>query len=147
MEESRNYELAFHLNPDLDEAKVAELKQALEKDITASGGVITFAKEPEKIRLSYAINHKTNSYFGYFQFALSEGENLEHLNAQLKLMPDVIRYLIIKTASEAEKNKNMARQFKLRERLERKAAAAPKAPPKGEDKEIDKKLEDIIGNL
>ncbi len=142
-----NYELAFHLNPDLDEAKVKETKEKIESIITSNKGVISYSKEPEKIRLSYEIKHFGNSFFSYIQFNLSETPALDELNEQLKLNPDVLRYLIIKLPSDLQKKQSMLKQIKMKERQEKRAQAKTATPKVGENKELDKKLEEIIEGL
>ncbi len=144
-----NYELAFHLNPNLEEAKIREIKEKIEGIITSNKGVISYSKEPEKIRLSYEIKHIGNSFFGYIQFNLSESQALGELNEQLKLNPDVLRYLIIKLPSDLQKKQSMLKQIKMRERQEKRAQIKTAAPgePKKDSKELDKKLEEIIEGL
>lgn len=144
-----NYELAFHLNPNLEEAKVREIKENTEKIITSNGGVISYSKEPEKIRLSYEIKHHGNTYFGYVQFNLSDAAGLEELNEQLKLNPEVLRYLIIKLPSDLQKKQSMLKQVRMRERQEKRAQTKVVTPgeSKKESKELDKKLEEIIEGL
>ena len=142
-----NYELAFHLNPNLEEAKVKEIKEKIESIITSNKGVISYSKEPEKIRLSYDIKHHGNSFFSYIQFNLSEAEALKELNEQLKLNPDVLRHLVIKLPSDLQKKQSMLKQVKMREGQEKRAQTKTTAPIVGENKELDKKLEEIIEGL
>ena|SRR3990167_9965429 len=144
-----NYELAFHLNPNLEEDRTKEIKQGIESIITSNKGVISYSKEPEKIRLSYEIKHVGNSYFSYIQFNLSEAKALEELNEQLKLSPEVMRYLIVKLPSDLQKRQSMLKQVKMKERQEKRAQAKATAPgePKKDSKELDKKLEEIIEGL
>ena len=144
-----NYELAFHLNPNLEEDRTKEIKQGIESIITSNKGVISYSKEPEKIRLSYEIKHVGNSYFSYIQFNLSEAKALEELNEQLKLNPEVMRYLIVKLPSDLQKRQSMLKQVKMKERQEKRAQAKATAPgePKKDSKELDKKLEEIIEGL
>lgn len=142
-----NYELAFHLNPNLEEVKVREIKQNIENIITSHKGVISYSKEPEKIRLSYEIKHIGSSYFGYIQFNLSEAQALEELNEQLKLNPDVMRHLIIKLPSDLQKKQSMLKQIKMKERQEKRAQTKTIIPGAGENKELDKELEEIIEQL
>lgn len=142
-----NYELAFHLNPNLEEAKVQEIKQSIESIITSNKGVISYTKEPEKIRLSYEIKHIGSSYFGYIHFNLSEAQALDELNEQLKLNADVLRYLIVKLPSDLQKKQSMLKQIKMKEGQEKRAKAKTVTPEVGESKELDKKLEEIIGGL
>ncbi len=145
-DKSHNYELAFHINPDVDDAKLAEIRQNLEKEVTDIGAVITFAKEPEKIHLSYEIKHSRFSYFGYFHFTLPNTENIATLESQLKLIPELLRHLILKLPSDAAKKKAQARQYKPREVRIEKKPVAPKATEE-ETKKMEEKLEDIIEKL
>jgi ribosomal protein S6 len=141
---SHNYELAYHANPDIEEAKVPDIRSEVETYITRNGGVITFSREPSKIRLSYPIAHHKNSYFGYINFTAENGETLDHINEQIKLNGNILRYLVIKLPSDKERNKAIARQQKARERFEKKEQS--KLPVK-ENKQLDEQLENIIENL
>lgn len=142
-----NYELAFHINPNLEEAKAREIQQGMENIITTNKGVVSYSKEPEKIRLSYKIKHQGNSFFGYIQFNLSDATGLDELNEQLKLNPEVLRHLIIKLPSDLQKKQHMLKQVKMRERQEKRTQTKVVAPTPRETKELDKKLEEIIEGL
>ncbi len=144
-----NYELAFHINPDLEEAKVKEIKEKIESIITSNKGVISYSKDPERTHLSYEIDHHGNAYFGYIHFNLTEPEALNELNEQLKLNPDVLRHLVIKLPSDLQKKQSMLKQIKMKERQEKRAQAKVSSPtePKKESKELDEKLEEIIEHL
>ena len=147
MKEQQNYELAFHLNPNLEEAKVQETKQALEKGITDRNGNVLFSREPEKIRLSYQIDHNDNAFFGYIQFTVENAEEaLKELNDELKLNNDILRYMIIKVPSAGQRREAVLKQVKAKERAERRSKEEKIATPE-ETKEMEKKLEDILGNL
>ena len=144
-----NYELAFHLNPNLEEAKVREIKQSIESIIATNKGVISYSKEPEKTHLSYEIKHFGFSLFGYIQFNLSESPALDELNEQLKLNPEVLRHLVIKLPSDLQKKQSMLKQIKMKERQEKRAQTKTSAQgeTKQESKELDQKLEEIIKGL
>ena len=144
-----NYELAFHLNPNLEEAKIREIKEKIENIITSNKGAISYSKEPEKTHLSYELKHFGNSLFGYIQFNLSESQALDELNEQLKLNSDVLRYLIIKLPSDLQKKQSMLKQIKMKERQEKRAQTKTIVPvkPQKDSKELDKKLEEIIEQL
>ena len=144
-----NYELAFHLNPNLEEVKVREIKQSIESIITSNKGVISYSKEPEKTHLSYEIKHFGSSLFGYIQFNSSESPALDELNEQLKLNPEVLRHLIIKLPSDLQKKQSMLKQIKMKERQEKRAQTktSTQGETKQESKELDQKLEEIIEGL
>ncbi len=128
-------------------AKIQEIKQSIESIIPSNKGVISYSKEPEKTRLSYEIKHFGNSLFGYIQFNLSESTAIGELNEKLKLNPEVLRHLIIKLPSDLQKKQSMLKQIKMKERQEKRAQAKASAPVIGENKELDKKLEELIGGL
>lgn len=145
---TQNYELAYHVLPTLEEAKIAEVKQNLEQFIISKGGAVSYSKEPEKTRLSYAINHNNHAFFGYIHFNLPDPEeSLKELNDTLKLNNDILRYLILKMPSDLQKSKDMLKQLKAKERAERRPKSAPKQVSEKEEKEMEKQLEDIIEKL
>lgn len=150
------YELAFHLNPDLEESQVQQLVQNLESYITSNGGVVSFKKEPEKIRLSYLVKDKKQAYFGYIHFNLetpteipgsaqepSPRENLANIDEQVRHNNDVLRYLVVKMPADSGKVK-----FRFKPQKPRVATEKPAEKPTLEQsKEIDKELEGILENL
>ena len=150
MKEQQNYELAFHLNPNLEETKVQETKQALEKSITGRNGNVLFYKEPEKIHLSYPIDKNDYAFFGYIQFTVENPEEvLKELNDELKLNNDILRSLIVKVPSAGQRREAVLKQVKARERVEKRAkeqAVTPEQTPE-QAKEMEKKLEELIGGL
>lgn len=119
----QNYELAFHINPDVEEAKIQEIKQAIEANINQLSGSITYTKDPERMRLSYPINHQRAGYFGYIQFSSPSPDSLKQISEQMNVNPDIIRHILIKIQSESEKRESILKQIKTRERAERKAKA------------------------
>ena len=146
MEKSHNYELAYHLNPNLEEARVLELKQEIQDQIISNKGTVSYSKDPERTRLSYSIQHQSSSYFGYFHFSLEDAEEaMTAINNHLKLINDIMRCLIVKMPSDAEKKQMAMRQIKTKEVLERKSKAKPATEK--EEKEIEKQLEDVIEKL
>lgn len=149
MKEQQNYELAFHLNPNLEETRVTEAKQALEKSITGRNGNVLFSKEPEKIHLSYPIDKNDYAFFGYIQFTIETAEGtLKELNDELKLNGDVLRYLVVKVPSAGQRREAVLKQVKARERVEKRVKEKEQAAATPEQtKEMEKKLEDILENL
>ena len=148
-DKSTNYELAYHITPNIEETKVSELKQEFENLITSKGGNIAFSRIPEKTRLSYEIDHLRHAYFGYIQFSMLIADGvMQEINETLRRHTEVLRYLVIKTPSDLQKGKDMLKQLKMKERAERKPKAAPKAPVTEEEKKkLDEQLEDIIEKL
>jgi len=147
MDDSKqNYELAFHINPNLEEAKVTGVKEELEKLVTDHAGVITYSKVPEKTRLSYPINHERSAFFGYIQFSLTDTSKLAEIEEQLRLNNDVMRYLMLKLQTDAERAKAMTKLAAHKERQERRAKKPDAKKPEDGEK-IEQQLEEIIGGL
>lgn len=147
MDDSKqNYELAFHISPNLEETKVREIRDALDQLLTSHGAVITFSKEPEKSRLSYPIRHERSSYFGYMQFSLIDTSKLTEIDEQLRLNNDILRYLLLKLETDAERAKAMSKMAAHKERQERRIKKVEAKKPEDTQK-MEKQLEDIIGNL
>jgi ribosomal protein S6 len=143
----RNYELGFHINPNMEEARVAAISNELKEKLVQGQATITFAREPERTRLSYEIKHIGQSYFGYIQFNMENGEGLAPVQEYIQLNNDIMRSLITRLPSDSEKAKTMEQAMKARERIEKKAKAAnPKAAPVQNEK-LEKELEDIIEKL
>ncbi|MEK7645725.1 MAG: 30S ribosomal protein S6 [Patescibacteria group bacterium] len=155
----RNYELAFHINQNLEESRIMTIANELKDELTKGGATITFTKEPERQRLSYEIKHNAGSFFGYIQFNMPAGEDdIQHLTGveeYIKLNNDILRSLILRLPSDAQKSQALERQMKARERLEKRAQATTKATPtdkpsspsSADREKLEKAVEDIIEKL
>lgn len=137
------YELAFHLNPDLEEAQVQQVAQNIENYITSAGGVISFKKEPERIRLSYPVNNKKQAYFGYIHFNLDLPEKLANIDEGVRHTNDILRYLTVKVPADSGKVKFRFKPPKPK--ILTKKPAEKKTPE--ETRELEKQLEGILENL
>ena len=150
-----NYELAFHITANLEDANVQKTQQEVEKTITSNGGVISFSKDAEKVRLAYPIKHQTQAFFGYFNFSLeSIEEAVFKIRDELRLNNNILRFLILKIEPEKKADKeNLIRKLASAEKRRLKAAKQAEKPvqksdePKLSEKEIDEKLEEIIDKL
>lgn len=152
MVESRNYEFAYHLTTQMDEARVPVIQQEVEALIAKHGGVITFAQQPERKRLSYPIQHQRQSFFAWVQFATENAELLADLDEWARHHAEVLRHVTLRLEAESDK-----RAQKQAEHLERKAAKAARegaaqkktlAETKAEDTgKLEQQIEDVIGNL
>lgn len=146
MKEQQNYELAFHLDPNLEEAKIQELKKQLEDSVTSRSGNVSFSREPEKIHLAYPIQHNGYAFFGYIQFTTETADpSLKEINDELKLNKDILRFLIVKVPSAGQRREAVLKQVKAKEKVEKRVKEQAATPE--ESKEMEKKLEDILGNL
>ena len=137
--ENQLYELAYHIEPEVEAAQVPAIKEEIEKLITNEGGVVAYSKEPEHIRLSYPIKHDRMSYFGYVQFTVADRENaIAHIDEQLRLNNHIMRHLIVKL-EERRKTPGRAPAGQPERRVRKEV--------KKDSKEIEKQLEDVISGL
>ena len=149
----QNYELAFHISPTLDEADVQKTKQDLEKYITSHGGVVSFAKDPERTRLAYPINHQLNAFFCFFDFNLESPESVQQVRDELRQNPNIVRFLILKIKEESKaKQEGIVRRLAMAEKRRTRIVKPDKQTtkplaPKADEKIIDEKLEEIIEKL
>ena len=119
----------------------------LKDELVKGGATIMFAKEPERQRLSYEIRHNAGSFFGYFQFSSENPEGLAGVEEYIKLNNDILRSLILRLPSDAQKSQALERQMKAKQRLEKRAQATAKATPAVPNEKLDKELETIIDKL
>ena len=151
--EQKTYELAYHLNPDLEEVNVRSHTQELNDLVAQSGGSVLVSREPRRAHLSYPIKNKSYAYFGLIDFA-GPPETIEKLNAQMKLQNNVLRYLLL--AKPNIKELRILGQYRGRPRVMKThepatAAEGQKKPPKEKTKEeteqLEKEIEKVIEGL
>ncbi len=150
----KTYELAFHLDPNLEEANVSQIKEDIEKTINSNGGSVSFSKEPEKTRLSYPVKDNTTAYFGYMHFSIDDSENLKQVDEHMKRSPSVLRYLLLKFEADTQKDRDIMRRMTMggerakkgRDSFQKKEVSKPAELPVQEE-ELEKKLEEIIDKL
>ncbi len=127
------YELTYLLSPDLSEEELKSLQEKINSFIEKEGGIINELTLPLKKVLAYPIKKKTFTHLGTLSFQFSP-EKLENLEKKLKSENQILRYLIL--AKELPKKVVLPPKLPL---------IKPKPKPKVELKEIEKKLEEILG--
>lgn len=155
--ESKVYELAYHLIPELEEADVRAHAQELSDLITRNNGSVLSSKEPRRSHLSYPIRHKQYGYFGVFEFT-APAEVIEKVNAQIKLQNDILRFLLLKKPSNKTlRTLGEPRMGRTKARVQESAMPKTKTltPTEREEKaekkikteEIEKEIEEVIKGL
>ena len=142
-----NYELAFHLLPELEEEETAKKSREIEESVTQLGGTILASREPKKQHLSYEINHKKYSFFGTLNFK-APTEAIAQLESQLKLNDSVLRFLVLKVKENAKYLKSL-KESSPRTKTKTYTPPKPEDKPKEEVKPevMEKQIEDVIGNI
>jgi ribosomal protein S6 len=145
------YEAGFHIVPSIAEegigAVVAKIRSLLgDAEVIAEGA-------PQKMTLSYTIERTTQgarekfnqSYFGWLKFA-TDREHIEQLQAGLRAMPEVLRFIVIETVREEAQAPRRA--VFSSDRLEGKTIEKHTEAQKGgavSEEQLDKSLDALTG--
>lgn len=146
-----NYELAYHVTPDIEEGVVKTHTQNIETEITKLGGTVVLSRDPKRIHLSYPLSHKYYAYFGVIDFD-SETEKITELDAALKLHTDLLRFMILKKPEIKGEVRTLGdhRMRKARTHVaptHTPTTEAKKETAPVEEKKIEKELEDVLGKI
>jgi len=136
----KDYELTYLISPDLSEEESRVFQEKIVSRIQAEEGILSGVRPPVIKSLAYPIKKKWSAYLISLVFQLAP-EKLENLQRKLKEEPQILRYLLSIKPSEA-------REVVAPARKPRPKAALPKIKKpeiKVELKEIEKKLEEILG--
>lgn len=148
--DAKTYELAYHLNPDLEEAGVKAQVQELNDLIAQSGGSVLISRDPRKSHLSYPIKNKHYAFFGLMDFTALP-EVIERVSAQMKLQNSVLRYLLL--AKPDIKELRILGQHRSRPRVRTHEPITPiettkqKPKTKEETEQLEKDIEKVIEGL
>lgn len=127
------YEIGYMLIGALPEEKAHEAVGKI-RSLIESGKNIVVEESPPKLRkLAYPVKKQVDGFFGWIKF-LAKQSDIRDLNAQIEKLPEILRLLIVETKRE--------------ELAERKAKTKKKViteEEKTQIKEIDQKLEEILG--
>jgi small subunit ribosomal protein S6 len=135
------YELSYLINPELSEEEVKTLSEKVSTYIQEAKGILDMAEIPVKKRLGYPIKEKRTAYFIATKFHLEDG-NLETLEKNLKAESQILRFIIVglKPMKITGKIEKTTRAEEIKNNLK-----SDTVPKKVELKEIEKKLEEILG--
>ena len=125
------YEFTYLINPDISKEDINSLQEIIKSFIKEEEGSIVRINPPLKKNLAYPIKKKKEAFLVDLTFDLNP-DKLDGLNKKIKSEKRIIRYLLFK--------KKLSKK-KLKVRATRK----PQPKAKVELKEIEKKLEEILG--
>lgn len=94
------YELMTIIKIELGEEKAKEASKKVQELIVSLGGKVLKSSFWGKRKLAYEVKHQTDGFYDVINFEIN-AEKVSTLNAKLKLLPEVLRYLV--TAVDAEK--------------------------------------------
>lgn len=130
------YEATYLIKVD-DDQKAAEKAEAFRGLVEKSQGIIASQNQPSLKTLGYPIKKETSAYWGWIKFMARPGV-LAELEEHLKSDSSILRFMIVRAGEE--KVERVPRRRKQ-------PVATPTTAPedKTDVKEIDKKLEEILG--
>jgi len=125
------YELTYLVSPELSEPEVKNTQQKLHSFIQDKGGILDSPVVPEKIDLSYPIKKNLQAFLVSLSFYLKP-EDMDDLEKKIKSESNILRFLIYT-------------KKKLKEIKTSKKRSEKKPKQKAELKDIEQKLEEILG--
>lgn len=153
-----NYELVYILSPKLSEEEVKKQNQSFIKFLEENGAKDVKENIWGKRALAYEIKGFSDGFYTQLNFEI-DPEKVRAIDKKLKLIDEVVRFLIIKqeevgemkTLREFVKEEEIKGEVKKEiGRIEEKKVAPKVAPKKVEKKpkkevDLDKKLEELLG--
>lgn len=90
----KKYELAVVLNPALDEEGVKGMLTNIQELIARFGGAVEKVDEWGKRKLAYEIQKVNEGFYAFISFE-AETSAPSELEARMRIMDNVLRYLIV----------------------------------------------------
>lgn len=130
------YEFTYLIHPKTKKESRESLEERVKSFIKDQEGKTTHIIPPSKKRLAYPIKNQEKAFLATFLFR-AEPKKLAGIEENIKKEEDILRYLILKREEEKERK----RRKKEAPETEKEKGKKPKV----ELKEIEKKLEEILG--
>jgi len=119
----RDYELAFILNPEVNEEEVRAIQDRIEQIVATYGGQIVKVNQWGRRRLAYPIERHRDGLYTFIDMILTP-ETVAELERMLKVSEIVLRHMVKRRDPKAAQKEREERE----EREARAAAAASAAP-------------------
>lgn len=144
------YEIGFHIAPIVGDEKIADEVQGIKSLLEKINASVVSEDFPRQKALAYPLSKmigggkKTfkEAYFGWIKF---EGEpaSVALFNKEVEKLPNILRYLIIKTVRE---NTLHTPKFSAKYESKGKNEGAKSSEPKGEvnEVEVDKAIDELV---
>ena len=89
----RNYELAYIVDPELEEQALSDLEEKVKGWIEAAGGKVDEINRWGKRRLAYPINKKTDGYYFFISIEMPPQAGAQ-IERDLRLSEQILRFMI-----------------------------------------------------
>lgn len=148
--EPQLYEIGLLIQPELPEGEASAVLGTIRSYIEKTGGVLESTVDPKLRKLAYPIKKLNQAYFAALQFTVSP-DKVTNIKKDVETNTSVIRHLILTWKKEVPRP---VLRRPLVEPSPDGSAPAPSlhTPPAREDepktdiREIDKKLDEILGD-
>lgn len=90
---SRDYELGFILNPEVNEEQTRAILERIEQIVTNYGGQVMRVNQWGRRRLAYPIERHRDGFYVFIDMILAP-ETVNELDRMLKVSEEVLRHLI-----------------------------------------------------
>jgi len=132
---SRDYELGFILNPEVNEEQTRAIMERIEQIVSNYGGQIMRVNQWGRRRLAYHIDHHRDGFYVFIDMILTP-ETVSELDRTLKVTEEVIRHIIKRRdpkAVQKEREDREARAAAAAQQAQTQpATATPEASAEGE---------------
>ncbi len=155
------YELGFHIISSLNEEKMESALDTLRKEVTGHGGSLITEGSAELVDLAYTMTVNEGgkhtkydtAYFGWIKFEMEPARAAELQREVLDADKNILRYILIKTLREETRAQMREETLQTLEEIKTTGTIAKKQVDDkdkiGEevsDKELDKAVEDLVGD-
>ncbi|MDP2684794.1 MAG: 30S ribosomal protein S6 [bacterium] len=132
----QHYELLMIFPVNLEEKQREEVLKKIFDSITHNEGKVQEPKVWGNQKLAYDIKHQTNGFYILVEFD-QESNKLQKMDADMRLMPELLRYLITKKKVKTEAT--IAKEKMIQEKIAEKKNEAAKQVEVAQKKEIEEK--------
>lgn len=149
-----HYELCYIVPMNYTTEELKPINEQVTKTIKEFEGNISSKSDLGKLKLAYPIKHLSHGYYFVIEFDMPK-ENLKKLNTAFGLIPEVLRFLIIKkkikSAEDIKKEKELQEKLAKKKEIEIEKIKTDKEEAKDTPKkekvsleDLDKKLDEIL---
>ncbi len=145
--DKKPYEVGYLLSPLIPEEGVMKVLEEVRVSIESKGALIENTQNPKYLRLAYPIKKQTHGYFGAIQFHVAPSL-IHEVKEALDKNEQILRHLIIEWKKEPPRQQPALKAFQPKEPAAPGTASEPAEPAeeKASEQEIDKKLDEILGD-
>ncbi|OGZ45211.1 MAG: hypothetical protein A3C84_02660 [Candidatus Ryanbacteria bacterium RIFCSPHIGHO2_02_FULL_48_12] len=145
--DKKPYEVGYLLSPLIPEDGVIKVLEEVRVSIESKGALIDNTQNPKYIRLAYPIKKETHGYFGAIQLHIAPSL-IHEVKEALDQNGQILRHLIIEWKKEPPRQQPTLKAFQPKEPAVAGIVAEPAGPveEKASEQEIDKKLDEILGD-